>query len=377
MYLPCPMDPQTALELKRAAGSEASPDTGQGLQGPKIIFHQGIPYVETVSWDGLVRHAEAFFPRLASRIRKKVRRELLGDTRSRAFVDRTVQWEMLEIAVFQVLPRFVRLPRWVKSSENKRIALALWLSKRTGVPNGFFRWAEEMLREDGGCGGTSVAAGSRADVFQDPTGGIVGARLVRQALEAALEKSRRESMGREQEALRARLQPYRDWPSAALGFMLFVLSRGCLEVDGFGFLRRASDGAVVIYKRSGRYALRDYYNRLYLFPDCRVAVTSQDLWPVVMECYKHPLLARHQPWQRICLGLSPAGRSFTADHIIQSLEDGLNALYYGYDPRKRNGYHSLDHFPGFQRDIQFDDLKIPSDDPRCLSGEIPITNAFS
>ncbi len=374
MYLPCPMDPQTAVELERGADPGASSDAWEGVRGPRIIFDRGIPYVETVPWEGLVRHAEAFFPGLASCIRKKVDRELFGSAKPGFGVNEMAH---LETVVFHVLPRFVRLPRWVKSAENKPMALALWLSKKTGVPERFFRWAEDMQREEGGGDRRNEPVGFPCRVFDDVAGRVLGARAVRQELEAALEKTRREALEQQQEALRTGIHPYRNWPSAALGFLLWVLSRGSLEVEGFGFLRRASDGAVVIYKRTGRYALRDYYNRLYLFSDCRVAVTSQDLWPVVMECYKHPLLPRHQPWQRICLGRSPAGRAFTAPHIIQSLEDGLNALYYGYDARKRNGYHSLDHFPGFQRDIHFDDLRIPSDDPRCLSGEIPITNAFS
>lgn len=369
------MDPQIATEMEKAADSETpSQMSRRDERGPRIVFEQGIPYVENIPWEGLVRHAHILFPRLARRVREKVQRELFGDRKP---LPSMASRAHLETALFEVLPRFVRLPSWVKSAETKPAALALWLSKKIGIPERFVRWAEDIRRDARDSKGTHGADSFLAGVPNPEEEWIVGARALQQALEDALERTYRESIRREQDRLREALRPYRDWPSAAVGFMLFVLSRGALEVDGYGFLRRAFDGAVVIYKRSGPYALRDYYNRLYLFPDCRVAVTSQDLWPVVMDNYKHPLLARHQPWQRICLGRSPAGRSFTAAHIIRSLEDGLNALYHGYDPRKRNGYHPLDQLPGLQRDIHFEDLKIPLDDPRCLSGEIPITNAFS
>ncbi|MEJ5364474.1 MAG: hypothetical protein WHS86_05195 [Desulfosoma sp.] len=375
VYLPCPMDPETARELRKAGEGGAFAGVFQrGVHGPKVVFHEGVPYIETIAWEGLVRHAPVLFPQLASGIRKKVCRDLFGKGKARIVLGNTVH---LETALFQVLPRFVRLPAWVKSAGNRPQALALWLSKKVGVPERFHRWAVDIRRQDVERGVPKLPGPFGREGCDDAGRRIVGAETLQRDLEASLEMAWREALGKEQENFREKLRPYWDWPAPALGFMLFVLTRGALEVDGFGFFARASDGELVIYKRSGRYALRDYYNRLYLFPDCRVAVTSQDLWPVVVDSYKHPLLPRHQPWQRICLGHSPAGRTFTAAHIIRSLEDGLNALYHGYDPRKRNGYHRLDHFSGFQGDIHFDDLKIPSDDPRCLSGEVPVTNAFS
>jgi hypothetical protein len=48
----------------------------------------------------------------------------------------------------------------------------------------------------------------------------------------------------------------------------------------------------------------------------------------------------------------------TAENIIRVLEEGLTALRYGYDSRRRNGYHSLDktwvHIPT----IDFEDYRI-------------------
>jgi len=44
---------------------------------------------------------------------------------------------------------------------------------------------------------------------------------------------------------------------------------------------------------------------------------------------------------------------FTADNIIRLLEDGINALLFGYDPRRRNGYHSLDPTLYYVKTIEF------------------------
>jgi hypothetical protein len=48
----------------------------------------------------------------------------------------------------------------------------------------------------------------------------------------------------------------------------------------------------------------------------------------------------------------------TAENVIRTLEEGLTAMCYGYNGRKRNGYHSLDktwvHIPT----IDFEDYRI-------------------
>ncbi|MBW2491637.1 MAG: hypothetical protein JRE65_10870 [Deltaproteobacteria bacterium] len=49
---------------------------------------------------------------------------------------------------------------------------------------------------------------------------------------------------------------------------------------------------------------------------------------------------------------------FTAENVIRTLEEGLTAMRFGYNGRKRNGYHSLDktwvHIPT----IDFEDYRI-------------------
>ena len=154
-----------------------------------------------------------------------------------------------------------------------------------------------------------------------------------------------------------------------------------------------------MYKRTGEYALKDYYGRIYLFPDCRVAVsTLLPLKPFVMENYKHPFLEAHDSGQDICMrGFSPPN-VFAAATVITALEEGIQALLYGYSPRRRNGYHSLDRmtararigesgeqpmvepldYPVIRRrhvlDVDFDDYRVSRDHSKVASGLVEVTN---
>jgi hypothetical protein len=144
-----------------------------------------------------------------------------------------------------------------------------------------------------------------------------------------------------------------------IGTLLYVAEKGSLEMDGFGFSRIGTRDEYLIFKRTGEYILKDYYGRSYLFPDCRVGVSSAGpFMPMVVETYKHPFLFGFDSGQEICLRGYKAPRDFTAESIIQVLEDGFNALLYGYDARRRNGYHSLDRVTKHVRTIDFDDYRI-------------------
>jgi hypothetical protein len=158
----------------------------------------------------------------------------------------------------------------------------------------------------------------------------------------------------------------------------YLSEKGALEIDGFGFNRLRSKNDYRIYKRTGVYALKDFYGRPYIFPDCRVAVsTAGRLRPFVIEHYKHPLLRRYGSGQEICLpkDFQPPA-AFSAANVIQTLEAGISALYYGYNARRRNGYHSLDRIHQ-ERFLDFDDYRVPPDDPRIASGEVEVKNIFS
>jgi hypothetical protein len=141
--------------------------------------------------------------------------------------------------------------------------------------------------------------------------------------------------------------------------LLYIAKRGSFEIDGFGFSRIGSSEDYLIYKRTGEYVLTDYYARKYRFPDCRVAVpTMRPFRPVVLEPYKHPFLQGHGPRQQICMRGFKWPEEFTADNSIRLLEEGINALLYGYDARRRNGYHSLDPTRHYIKTIEFEDYRI-------------------
>ena len=154
-------------------------------------------------------------------------------------------------------------------------------------------------------------------------------------------------------------EQFRNTKEKHLGILLYIAAKGSLELDGFGFLRIDSSDDYLVYKRTGKYILKDYYARRYLFPDCRVAVpTFGVLRPIVLETYKHPFLLRHKAGQEICLGQFTPTKKFSARNIIEGVEKGINALIYGYDSRLRNGIHSLDQKRLHVKSIEFDDYRI-------------------
>jgi hypothetical protein len=145
--------------------------------------------------------------------------------------------------------------------------------------------------------------------------------------------------------------------------LMYIAEKGALEIDGFGFYRISSGDDYLVYKRTGEYILKDYYARSYLFPDCRVAVlTIRPFRPMVLEHYKHPFLRGHTSKQEICMKGFKSPEGFTADNIVKLLEEGINALLYGYDARRRNGYHSLDPTLHYVKTIEFEDYRVNNDE---------------
>jgi hypothetical protein len=144
-----------------------------------------------------------------------------------------------------------------------------------------------------------------------------------------------------------------------MDILLYVAQKGSLEINGFGFTRIGTSDDYLIYKRTGEYRLKDYYGRSYLFRDCRVAVpTFSPFKPVVMEKYKHPFLYAHDSGQEICMHRFYPPQQFSAENTIHLLEEGINALLYGYDARRRNGYHSLDRTREYIKTVEFEDYRV-------------------
>jgi hypothetical protein len=77
-----------------------------------------------------------------------------------------------------------------------------------------------------------------------------------------------------------------------------------------------------------------------------------------MEKYKHPFLFGHKSGQEICIKNFVPSDELSVKNIVRTLEEGLTALYYGYDARRRNGYHSLDKTWVDIPTIDFEDYRI-------------------
>ncbi len=162
-----------------------------------------------------------------------------------------------------------------------------------------------------------------------------------------------------------------------LSVLLAVAEKGALEINGFGFYETGVKSEFIVYKRTGEYALQDYYGRVYLFPDCRVAIsTNGALDPFVIENYKHPFLQKHAPSQKICMKSTSVPSVFNTRNAIFALQEGINALLHGYDYRRRNGYHSLDTLPMPGGSISFEDLMVSKDHPAIREGKVQVTNKF-
>ncbi|MEJ2657863.1 MAG: hypothetical protein P8012_11825, partial [Desulfobacterales bacterium] len=197
-------------------------------------------------------------------------------------------------------------------------------------------------------------------IFEPLENGLISGQKLRDWLRNAIHaKVLADEHDRIARSLQIRQQFLRTKPEH-IATLLYIGDTGFMEIDGFGFIRRNSyRKEYYIYKRTGDYILKDYYARSYLFPDCRVAVSTYTPFrPFVMEKYKHPFLLEHKSGQEICMKHFKPPDNLTAKSIINALEEGLTALRYGYDSRRRNGYHSLDklwvHIPS----IDFEDYRI-------------------
>lgn len=372
LYLPLLLDPAIVRELESRPPGKLSASDRQASDNPAVVEAQGSLFVRTVSLASLVENYAVIQPEVCEGLRRALREEVgdFGDPGT-AVLDPD-----LAVILFQVLPHFLRRSRSfsVREALDEDKVLRAIRDKVQVPPQYARRACSPDNRAD-----LQEALAKLANLARSPgpppTGVMPAGRLkvwFFQALKAVLatrEKRRLEEAAAVQENWAAICRRHAD-------LLAYLAEKGSLELDGFGFARRRPR-EYVIYKRTGRYALKDYYGRPYIFPDCRVAVsTSGRLKPFVMDNYKHPLLRRHAPGQEICLpkDFKPALR-FSAAGAIQALEAGINALYYGYNPRRRNGYHSLDRTQQV-RVVDFDDYKVPPDDPRLVSGEVEVKNIF-
>jgi hypothetical protein len=361
LYVPLCLDPAIAAEAAVA---------GEG-DGP-LAAAGGVFYLKAVSLAALAANYAAIHPQAF----QKLAQSCLGKYRRASSGDETAYDPKLALIIFDILPHFIKIKPGRQRGKPGKAEILEVLGRRLGLAPDYYRWAARLYGPD------SLQRELR-DLEKAPAPGgplpegRVAARVVRTWLEGELAG---QVLDREKDRLRTLLAAGEASLAGRRQFLAlqrYIADHGGLELDGFGLIRRRDGKEYLIYKRTGVYALMDFYGRTYRFPDCRVAVgTHRWPQPVVLERYKHPMLRGQADYQEICIRqFSP--EPFGAASVIKALEEGISALYYGYNWRRRNGYHSLDRVNEYHRAVDFADYVIPRDDPRLLSGELKVTNAHT
>jgi hypothetical protein len=374
LYLPLLLDPDVRQESRDLNPQEylrgQTPGDAPNSLHPPLLAVQGRLYVQAVSAASLVDHFARLFPR-EHEDRRRLLREQYSLTADLGGVN--LDPKLITI-VFHILPHFLRreglFPRR-RLGEGEILDL---IRERLPIPPRFHEEARRFLDLKPLKGALERLKIAPLESPPPPEGLVLTATLRAWWEESLTARLLAEERGR----LLQELEDREHWAAAQenrLAVLLYMADRGSLEMDGFGFTRMKKGQDYRIYRRTGSYALKDFFGRLYLFPDCRVAVnTLGRLRPVVVDHYKHPFLRQHGSGQDICVGADSQYLTFSARNVIQALEEGINALFYGYDSRRRQGYHRLDALPGMLRLVDFEDYRIPEDHPLLVSGQVEVKN---
>ncbi|RLA90343.1 MAG: hypothetical protein DRG58_02450 [Deltaproteobacteria bacterium] len=365
IYLPLLLDADITREIQDPRGNlRPQPDN-------TVITIAGEPFVKTLSLASLLENYEKIHPVPYEHLRKTCLQQYGCDPeRNDSLTD-----NQISTMVFEVLPHFLRRTSGLARAGFTEAEILEIVAKHIQVSEFDVKQADQLLELESR---QNLLARLDAALTTQPTppeGRISGPRLNHWFRQALKWKIVRQEKNRLQDLLAERRQ------LAQRGHYLPLLRaldrRGQLEVEGFGFFRTGVSKEYIIYKHTGEYALKDYYGRIYLFPDCRVAVsTLGGLQPMVLDRYKHPFLFGYAARQKICTGDYEATRQFNAKNVILALEEGINALFYGYNSRRRNGYHSLDRITQHVRTVDFDEYRIPADHPKIISGQVEIKNQY-
>lgn len=348
LYLPLLYDPAIEREIQKTPDPPGSPRaTGS------VILNEGKHFVKSLSLHSLVANYERIGKDLYDQVRSSVLHQFSGNL-DRA--EMSVSWKLITI-IFQVMPYFIKKNRGLKRGRFGKEEILQLIAEKIDVPpreyertNTVFdlKPLQEALKE----------LEKLDSTFKPPRDGIISSSELHSWLRKAL---RAQVIEKERTRLRNEVLR-REQLIATVGedmdILLYVAQKGALEINGFGFTRVGTTDDYLIYKRTGEYRLKDYYGRSYLFRDCRVAVpTFSPFKPMVMDKYKHPFLYAHDSGQEICMrGFYPP-QQFSAENAIHLLEEGINALLYGYNARRRNGYHSLDSTRVYIKTVEFDDYR--------------------
>jgi hypothetical protein len=349
LYAPLLFDPGIEIEL------HAAEEEGASKTGPEngTIEVNGTIFIKTVTLKSLVDSYERIDPSSCT----KLRSDLLQEHSDILSAGRIFLSGKLKTIIFEIMPYFIRKGRARERrvlSEEKILDV---INEKADIPGYYYEEAKNLL-DTASVWKVLQNLEAQNRPIEPPDDGLLSARdllgWLRKAWQAKMVEyeiewlrqmlSEREHFGTKQQYV---------------AIVLYIAETGSLEIDDFGFSRIGSSDEYFIYKHTGEYTLKDYYARPYLFPDCRVAVSTNGvIKPIVIERYKHPFLPGYESGQEICMrGFTP-NNTFAADNVIEALEEGINALLYGYDSRWRNGYYSLDRTTQHVRSVDFDDYRI-------------------
>jgi hypothetical protein len=355
IYVPLLFDPDIAGEIQDRSDREGLPDDLASGGSKPLVELRGKQFVRSVS----VQSVLANYERIDKKYYDQLKRDYLQIPPGFASLPSVLPSGKLQTIILKIMPYFVRKSRGFERRQLCDEDLLDLIYSNLDIPRGFIIERVDKVLDYKPLLQRLNDLNKLEQTTELPPEGLVTGEALRQYLHKALESQivNRER-GRLEQELREREQ-ISESKRNHIATLLYIAEKGSFELDGFGFSRIGSRDDYLIYKRTGEYILKDYYARSYLFPDCRVAVsTIGALRPLVVESYKHPFLIGHAPRQEICISGYNWPQEFTADNIIRLLEEGINALLYGYDARRRNGYHSLDPTLYYVKTIEFTDYRV-------------------
>jgi hypothetical protein len=355
IYFPLLFDPDIEKEIQTVFYPGENERIFNEYGSKTVIKLKDKYFVKGFRLDALVKNYESIDPHSYHRMKNEcLRRYQLMREVDEIFLDGP-----LRTILFQVMPHFIKKNKGLSRKKLSDEAILDLIGQKINVPEGYCQEARmfmdiEPLKE------ILKNIENQTPILEPPGNGMTSGDKLRDWFRNAVyAKVLSDEVDRIRRSIQVRQQFSRIKPEH-IATLLYITDTGSMEIDGFGFIRKNAERKEYhIYKHSGDYILKDYYDRSYLFPDCRVAVSTYTPFkPFVMEKYKHPFLLEHKSGQEICLKHFNPPDELTAKRIISALEEGLTALRYGYDPRRRNGYHSLDQLWVHIPTINFEDYRI-------------------
>jgi hypothetical protein len=354
VYVPLPLDPEIAREARHRSARASLPSEREALSSMILIEHNGRPYIKSLNIGSLA----ANYRNVDRGLWQRLHGEFLRTYPQVAGAEILSPNGKLRTIVLGIMPYFIRKGRGFERGGLQEEQLLDLISSKIEIPGETLKQADQYLDTEPVRQRLNEMKGLHRSPPPLPDGPITSQAFrlwLHRTLQVQMVNTESERLEREL-AARERLDPSKRNHVATL---LYLAEKGSFELDGFGFSRIGSRDDFLIYKHTGEYVLKDYYARSYRFPDCRVAVsTAGPLRPLVVETYKHPFLLGHAPRQEICISGYHWPEQFNAENIIKLLEEGINALLYGYDARRRNGYHSLDPTLYYVKGIEFGDYRV-------------------